>query len=112
MFESGLDGATIRIGIGAPADSSIEDARIKAQGYKKQVDNGIDPRNFETPTALHFRLAAHRRTGPSLPDWSAASFSSPHAGLSFWVRPAGCNDRRISVRQPARALLSWGVSGA
>ena len=47
IFESRLNGATIRINIGTLADWPIEKARIKAQGLKMLVDGGTDPRELE-----------------------------------------------------------------
>ena len=47
VFEARLNGATIRINIGTPADWPIEKARGKAQGLKMQVDAGTDPRAVE-----------------------------------------------------------------
>ena len=47
IFESRLNGATIRINIGTLADWPIEKARTKAQGLKMQVDAGTDPREVE-----------------------------------------------------------------
>ena len=47
VFESRLNGATIRISIGTLADWPIGKARTKAQGYKMQVDAGTDPREVE-----------------------------------------------------------------
>lgn len=44
VFESRLDGATLRITIGAPADWPIEKARGEAQRLKMLVDAGQDPR--------------------------------------------------------------------
>ena len=47
VFESRLDGATVRINIGTLADWPIAKARAKAQGLKMLVDNGTDPREVE-----------------------------------------------------------------
>ena len=47
IFESRLNGATIRINIGTLADWPIEKARTKAQGLKMLVDGGTDPRELE-----------------------------------------------------------------
>lgn len=47
VFESRLNGATIRINIGTVADWPIEKARIKAQGLKMLVDDGKDPREIQ-----------------------------------------------------------------
>ena len=47
IFESRLNGATIRINIGTLADWPIEKARTQAQGLKMMVDGGIDPREVE-----------------------------------------------------------------
>ena len=47
VFESRLNGATVRITIGTPTDWPIEKARTKAQGLKMLVDAGTDPREVE-----------------------------------------------------------------
>ena len=47
VFESRLNGATLRINIGTLADWPIEKARTKAQGLKMLVDAGTDPREVE-----------------------------------------------------------------
>ena len=47
IFESRLNGATIRINIGTLADWPIEKARTIAQGLKMLVDGGTDPREVE-----------------------------------------------------------------
>src|SRR5450830_1940475 len=47
VFESRLNGSTIRINIGTLADWPIEKARAKAQGLKMLVDDGTDPREVE-----------------------------------------------------------------
>ena len=44
IFESRLNGATIRINIGTLADWPIEKARTQAQRLKMMVDGGTDPR--------------------------------------------------------------------
>ena len=47
VFESRLNGATIRINIGTLKHWPIEQARLKAQGLKIMVDSGTDPREVE-----------------------------------------------------------------
>ena len=47
VFESRLNGATIRVTIGTLTDWPIERARLKAQGLKMLVDTGTDPREVE-----------------------------------------------------------------
>lgn len=47
IFESRLNGATVRVTIGTVADWPIEQARLKAQGLKMLVDSGTDPREVE-----------------------------------------------------------------
>ena len=47
VFESRLNGATIRITIGTLTDWPIEQARLKAQSLKMLVDGGTDPREVE-----------------------------------------------------------------
>ena len=47
VFESRLNGATLRITIGTAADWALEKARGEAQRFKVLVDSGIDPRELE-----------------------------------------------------------------
>ncbi len=47
VFESRLNGATVRINIGTAAEWSLEAARTKAQALKMLVDSGTDPREVE-----------------------------------------------------------------
>lgn len=44
VFESRLNGSTIRVSVGTVTDWSIEQARIRAQELKRMVDSGTDPR--------------------------------------------------------------------
>lgn len=44
VFESRLNGSTVRVNIGTLTDWPISDARIKAQELKRLVDSGTDPR--------------------------------------------------------------------
>jgi len=44
IFESRLNGGTIRMTIGSTKDWPIEQARLKAQNHKILVDSGVDPR--------------------------------------------------------------------
>lgn len=47
VFESRLNGATIRVNIGTAAEWSIEAARNKASELKMMVDSGTDPREVQ-----------------------------------------------------------------
>ena len=47
VFESRLNGATLRVNIGTAADWPIEKARAEAQRLKMLVDSGHDPREIE-----------------------------------------------------------------
>jgi len=47
VFESRLNGATLRLNIGTAADWPIEKARGEAQRLKVLVDSGTDPRELE-----------------------------------------------------------------
>lgn len=46
IFESRLNGSSIRINIGTVADWPIEKARTKAGALKRLIDDGIDPREL------------------------------------------------------------------
>ena len=48
VFESRLNGATIRITIGTMLDWPLGDARTKAQELKRLTDAGTDPREVES----------------------------------------------------------------
>ena len=47
VFESRLNGATLRVNIGTAADWPIDKARGEAQRLKVLVDSGTDPRELE-----------------------------------------------------------------
>lgn len=47
VFESRLNGASLRIGIGTVQDWALEKARQEAQRLKVLVDSGLDPREVE-----------------------------------------------------------------
>jgi len=47
VFESRLNGATLRINIGTAADWPIKKAQVEAQRLKMLVDSGQDPRELE-----------------------------------------------------------------
>ena len=47
VFESRLNGSTIRLPIGTAADWTLSAARQRAQALKMQVDAGLDPREVE-----------------------------------------------------------------
>ena len=47
VFESRLNGSTIRVSIGTVADWPIKKARTEAQKLKMLIDAGIDPRELE-----------------------------------------------------------------
>jgi len=47
VFESRLNGSTLRINIGTVADWSIGQARTKASALKVMIDAGTDPRELE-----------------------------------------------------------------
>ena len=51
VFESRLNGSTLRINIGTVADWPIEKARTRAQALKMLVDAGTDPRELERQQA-------------------------------------------------------------
>lgn len=51
VFESRLNGATLRINIGTATDWRLDDARAKAQALKMMVDAGTDPREVERQQA-------------------------------------------------------------
>ena len=74
IFESRLNGATIRINIGTLADWPIEKARTKAQGLKMLVDGGTDPREVERDrqtAAVEKKAAAAIRAVTVGEVWSA-----------------------------------------
>lgn len=51
IFETSLNGKTIRITIGDVGSWKIPDARAKATGYKKLTDDGTDPRRVKADAA-------------------------------------------------------------
>jgi len=61
MFQAKLNGAAIRITIGAPETWSIQDAQAEARRLKVMIDNGQDPRQVKADAiaADAARLAAN-----------------------------------------------------
>ncbi|WP_211468176.1 tyrosine-type recombinase/integrase [Collimonas silvisoli] len=47
IFETSLNGKTVRITIGSTKTWTLGDAQAKATAYKAQTDNGIDPRQVK-----------------------------------------------------------------
>lgn len=66
VFESRLNGATLRIPIGTVADWPIEKARSKAQGFKMLVDTGVDPREVDKQRREEQAAAAHHAASQAL----------------------------------------------
>lgn len=64
VFESRLNGATLRVGIGTAAEWPIEKARHEAQRLKMLVDSGQDPREMERQQQAD--RAAEKATADSL----------------------------------------------
>ncbi|WP_234263074.1 tyrosine-type recombinase/integrase [Hydrogenophaga sp. NFH-34] len=99
VFESRLNGATLRINIGTAAEWPIERARVEAQRLKMLVDQGIDPRELErqqTAEAEAKAIAAARQAVTVGEAWSAyIDARHPHWGeLSLrdhqnMMRPGG-----------------------
>lgn len=58
VFESRLNGATLRINIGTAAEWPIEKARVEAQRLKMLVDQGVDPRELERQREAQRQQAA------------------------------------------------------
>lgn len=85
IFESRLNGSTIRVSIGTVADWPIKKARTEAQKLKMLIDAGTDPRELERQqqadkAAVLAAAAAHavtvgeawsRYTAERLPFWGA-----------------------------------------
>ena len=53
VFESRLNGSTLRVNIGTVADWPIEKARNRAQALKMLIDAGTDPRELERQQAAN-----------------------------------------------------------
>lgn len=66
VFESRLNGATLRLNIGTAADWPIEKARGEAQRLKVLVDSGIDPRELERQQQAEKAAARAEATAKAL----------------------------------------------
>ncbi|MDI3511753.1 MAG: hypothetical protein PWQ61_2518 [Betaproteobacteria bacterium] len=66
VFESRLNGATLRVNIGTAADWPIEKARGEAQRLKMLVDSGQDPREIERQQQAAQAVAKAAETAQSL----------------------------------------------
>lgn len=121
VFESRLNGATIRLNIGTAADWSLDAARTKAQGLKMMVDAGTDPREVEreqqaAQVASKAAAAAQAVTVGEV--WSAyLEARRPHWGVRHHadhgrlVQPGGVPARRgtrgrgVTVAGPLHSLM-------
>ena len=122
VFESRLNGATVRLNIGTAADWSLDAARTKAQGLKMMVDAGTDPREVEreqqaAQVASKAAAAAQAVTVGEV--WSAyLEARRPHWGVRHHadhgrlVQPGGVPARRgtrgrgVTVAGPLHSLMS------
>ena len=122
IFESRLNGATIRINIGTLADWPIEKARTRAQGLKMLVDVGTDPREVErdrqtAAVEKKAAAAAHAVTvgevwGAYLearrPQWGERHYKD-HENLSKAggeVAKRGTRGRGITIAGPLNPLMA------
>ena len=122
VFESRLNGATIRINIGTLADWPIEEARTKAQGLKRLVDGGTDPREVERDrqaAAVEKKAAAavHAVTVGEVwsaylearrPQWGERHYKD-HETLSKAggeVAKRGTRGRGVTIAGPLHCLLA------
>ena len=122
IFESRLNGATIRINIGTLADWPIEKARTKAQGLKMLVDSGSDPREVERDrqtAAIEKKAAAAIRAVSVGEVWSAyLEARRPQWGERHYkdhltlskaggeVTQRGTRGRGVTIAGPLHALLA------
>ncbi|WP_426148809.1 tyrosine-type recombinase/integrase [Polaromonas sp. DSR2-3-2] len=122
IFESRLNGATIRINIGTLADWPIEKARTKAQGLKMLVDGGTDPRQVErdrqaAAVGKKAAAAAHALTVGEVwsaylearrPQWGERHYKD-HETLSKAggeVAKRGTRGRGVTIAGPLHCLLA------
>ena len=122
IFESRLNGATIRINIGTLADWPIEKARTKAQGLKMLVDGGTDPREVErdrqaAAVGKKAAAAAHAVTVGEVwtaylearrPQWGERHYKD-HETLSKAggeVAKRGTRGRGVTIAGPLHSLLA------
>ncbi len=122
IFESRLNGATIRINIGTLADWPIEKARTKAQGLKMLIDGGTDPREVERDrqaAAIEKKAAAavHAVTVGEVwsaylearrPQWGERHYQD-HETLSKAggeVAKRGTRGRGVTIAGPLHSLLA------
>ena len=74
VFESRLNGATVRIAIGSYPEWGLEDARRRAGELKRLVDDGIDPRELDATelAAADAKREAEAREGVTVGEvWAA-----------------------------------------
>ncbi|MBC7609375.1 MAG: integrase family protein [Polaromonas sp.] len=121
VFESRINGATVRINIGTLADWPIEKARTRAQGLKMLVDAGTDPREVERDRqAAAFEkkaaAAAHAVTVGEVwsaylearrPNWGERHYSDHEALTKAGgeVAKRGTRGRGVTIAGPLFSLL-------
>ncbi|AJX82011.1 phage integrase family protein [Burkholderia pseudomallei 7894] len=123
IWQGKLNGATIRVTIGAPKDWGIDDARDEARRLKRLADSGKDPRE----EAAEQRAAAEQRRVEALRQdvtvreawaeyldanrskWSERHYSDheklAHAGGEPWKRGKG-----VTVAGPLASLMPLKLS--
>ena len=122
IFESRLNGATIRINIGTLADWPIEKARTKAQGLKMLVDDGTDPREVERQKQVDKALKASAAAARAVTVgevWSAyLEARRPHWGVRHYkdhealskaggeISERGTRGRGVTIAGPLYPLLA------
>jgi integrase len=134
VFESRLNGATIRINIGTLADWPIEKARTSAQELKRLVDAGTDPRELErdrqtaavekkaAAAAAQIQAAAHALTTGEIwavylterrSHWGALHYAD-HIRLSKAggeVAKRGTRGRGVTIAGPLYPLMALPLRG-
>ena len=74
IFETSLNGNTLRITIGDPATWTVKKAQEKAAEYKTQTDQGIDPRQLKAELLADQaakREASRHTAAPAMDAWDA-----------------------------------------
>ncbi|WP_175964462.1 tyrosine-type recombinase/integrase [Burkholderia pyrrocinia] len=123
IWQGKLNGATIRVTIGAPKDWSIDDARDEARRLKRLTDSGKDPREEaaeQRVAAEQRRIEAHRQDVTVREAWveyleaNRGKWSNRHYSDHEKLAHAGGDPKKrgkgMTVAGPLAALMQLKLS--
>lgn len=123
MFQSKLNGQTMRITIGSPNAWSIQDAQAEARRLKVMVDNGLDPRQVKADakvadenqkaaaaaTAIResatFQDVWAEYVAERRPQWSERHAADHDRMIAAGGQPRSRSNKKVTIAAPLAALM-------